>query len=71
MIFTSFALDNLESLDDIEHEEVGHFLDDPPTPSKAVLTTRINRRIGRTIQLDGLPESEALELLIRSIREHN
>jgi tetratricopeptide (TPR) repeat protein len=66
-----FALDNLESLDDIEHEAVGHFLDDLPAPSKAILTTRIDRRIGRKIQLDGLPESKALELLIRSIREHN
>src|SRR5262249_95785 len=46
-----FALDNLESLDDIEHEEVGHFLDDLPAPSKAILTTRIDRRIGRGIPL--------------------
>ncbi len=60
-----FALDNLESLSSVEFEAVSGFLDDLQPPSKAIVTTRINRRVGsRQVQLDGLPPAEARELLL-------
>ncbi|MCY4390657.1 MAG: tetratricopeptide repeat protein [Chloroflexi bacterium] len=58
-----FALDNLESLDDIELEAIGTFLDELPRPSKALVTTRDSRRIGRKLELRGLPEGDSIELL--------
>ncbi|MCY4107626.1 MAG: ATP-binding protein, partial [Chloroflexi bacterium] len=64
-----FALDNLESLTADEMEEVGRFLDDLPSPSKAIITTRDNRRMGNTIPLAGLPHEDARELLLRSLSE--
>lgn len=59
-----FAVDNLESLDEEEHEAVRSFLDDLPSPSKALVTTRINRRIGREVHLKNLPTPHALKLLL-------
>lgn len=58
-----FALDNLESLDDEELDAIGTFLDELPRPSKALVTTRDSRRIGRKIALRGLPEIDSKELL--------
>ena len=60
-----FALDNLESLSDGDMEDVGIFLDDLPPPSKAIITTRDNRRLGMPITLSGLPHGDAIELLMR------
>ena len=59
-----FALDNLESLSDDDMEDVGIFLDDLPPPSKAIITTRDNRRLGKPITLTGLPHDDAIELLM-------
>ena len=64
-----FALDNLESLTGDDIDEVGRFLDELPSPSKAIITTRDNRRMGSTIKLVGLPHSDARELLLRSFSE--
>ena len=64
-----FALDNLESLTGDDMEEVGRFLDDLPSPSKAIITTRDNRRMGKRIPLSGLPYEDARELLLRSLSE--
>lgn len=64
-----FALDNLESLTGYDIEEVGQFLDELPSPSKAIITTRDNRRMGTTIRLVGLPEPDAREFLLRSFSE--
>ena len=58
-----FALDNLESMDDMELDAIGIFLDDLPRPSKAILTTRDSRRVGRKLELHGLPESDSVDLL--------
>ena len=58
-----FALDNLESMDDLELDVIGTFLDDLPRPSKAILTTRDSRRVGRKLELHGLPESDSVDLL--------
>ena len=60
-----FALDNLESLSDDDMEDVGIFLDDLPPPSKAIITTRDNRRLGKPVTLTGLPHDDAIELLLR------
>ena len=64
-----FALDNLESLAGEDADEVSRFLDELPAPSKAIITTRDNRRMGSTIKLIGLPNSDARELLQRSLEE--
>ena len=58
-----FALDNLESMDDMELDAIGTFLDELPRPSKAILTTRDSRRVGRKLELHGLPESDSIDLL--------
>jgi len=64
-----FALDNLESLTGEDADEVSRFLDELPAPSKAIITTRDNRRMGTTIKLIGLPSRDARELLQRSLEE--
>ncbi len=64
-----FALDNLESLTGDDIDEVGRFLDELPSPSKAIITTRDNRRMGTTIKLVGLPHADAHEFLMRSFSE--
>ena len=64
---TLFALDNLESLSPKEYEAVRNFLDDLPRPSKALLTTRIDRRIGRLLSIDGLPEDDGVALITRRL----
>ena len=61
------ALDNLESLTDEDLEEVGTLLDDLPIPSKAVVTTRDNRRIGHVITLSGLPIEDGREMILRAL----
>lgn len=65
-----FALDNLESLSDVEVEAVGAFLDDLPPPSKAIITTRVNRRIGRRLQIEGLTLNDAKTLFLTLLAEH-
>ncbi len=59
-----YALDNLETLDDAEWDEIGNFLDELPGPSKAVVTTRVNRRVGRGLQLTGLTTEDGRHLFI-------
>jgi len=67
---TLFALDNLETLSEEEHEEIRHFLDDLNWPHKAIITTRVNRRIGGDLNLGGLPPERARELLVRRLADH-
>ena len=59
-----FALDNLESLSKEEWEAVSSFVADLPIPSKAILTTRENRRSGRHLRVEGLPFQDARNLLL-------
>ena len=63
-----FALDNLESMDDMELDDTGTFLDELPRPSKAILTTRDSRRVGRKLELHGLPESDSIDLLHEKLK---
>ena len=65
-----FALDNLETLDDPDWEEVRDFLDDLPRPSKAIITTRDNRRQGRAVALTGLDTDAAIELIRKVALTH-
>lgn len=63
-----FALDNLESLTDAEYAEVGVFLDEIAAPSKAIVTTRLTRRVGKDIELTGLPAADARQFLLTRLQ---
>ena len=64
-----YALDNLESLSPTEHEAVRGFLDDLPRPGKAILTTRVNRRIGKSLHIEGLSTPDGASLVLRRAGE--
>ena len=66
-----FALDNLESLDDAEVDALNAFLAALPQPSKAILTTRDDLHVGEKMNLEGLPNEAALDLLLRKLSELN
>lgn len=65
-----FCLDNLESLDNIEHRQIEQFLHDLPAPSKAIVTTRVDRSIGKPINLEGLSPPAAKQLLLHRLSQH-
>ena len=65
-----FALDNLETIDGSDWEEVRDFLDDLPRPSKAIVTTRDDRRQGRSVLLSGLERDSAVELIRKAATRH-
>jgi tetratricopeptide (TPR) repeat protein len=54
------VLDNLETVDD---ELILAFLRDLPQPAKAIVTSRHRIDVALAIRLEGLPESEAAELI--------
>jgi len=58
-----FALDNLETIRDDEYAELADFLDNVPAPSKIILTTREDRRVGKSIVLPGLSKPETVKFL--------
>jgi tetratricopeptide (TPR) repeat protein len=62
-----FALDNLESLEEGEFEGVVQFLSSLDRPSRAIVTSRLNRRQGKTIELKGLTNVAAKQLLLSRI----
>src|SRR5581483_2071956 len=64
-----FALDNLESLDDNELESIFLFLNNLPQKSKAVITSRVQRKLGQTIHLSGLALEDARELFLSKLAE--
>lgn len=66
-----FVLDNLESLDDAQAESVATFLSDLPRPSKAIVTTRIDWKIGANrIILDGLSPDDAHYLFVSRVAQY-
>lgn len=65
-------LDNLESLPDEDIDEIGRFLQQVPSPSKAVVTDRVRRGIGERLGLEGLSVPASVELLeSESARRNN
>jgi hypothetical protein len=65
-----FCLDNLEALDNIEHRQIEQFLHDLPAPSKAIVTTRVDRSLGTAVKLEGLAPDAAKRLLFQRLSEH-